>query len=155
MTKEEQIKAWFDKNIDFTEAKRLSVEVDKEIRLLDYHFLLYFIYDFDNENCRLTRLNQTIIRVLRNLTIKPIEAFNLLQDTLIKKNRDYGNSFDRSMDKFGWVYLAMELDKKKNRLKNLLKNKQAPNYESLDDTLLDIAGYCVLALIYLENKECE
>ena len=82
-----------------------------------------------------------------------INVYSTLEDTLIKKNRDYGSSFDKSINKFGWIYVAIELDKKKNRLHSLLKNKEEPNYESVEDTLLDIAGYCVLSLIYLENKE--
>ncbi len=73
-----------------------------------------------------------------------------LETLLIKKNKDYNNSFDRTVDEYG--YVAIELDKKKNRLHSLLKNKEKPNYESIEDTLLDIAGYCVLSLIYLENK---
>ena len=81
------------------------------------------------------------------------DVYSTLEETLIKKNCDYGSSFDKSVNKFGWIYVAIELDKKKNRLHSLLKNKEKPNYESIEDTLLDIAGYCVLSLIYLENKE--
>ena len=76
-----------------------------------------------------------------------------LETLLIKKNKDYNNSFDRTVDEYGYVVIAIRLEDKINRLNNLMKNNNEVNYESIEDTLLDIAGYCVLSLIYLENKE--
>lgn len=96
-----------------------------------------------------------ILKCLRNLIyyfdFDLENTINTLESTLIKKNRDYGSSFDKSINRFGWVYAAIELNKKKDRLHSLIKNKSKPNYEGIEDTLLDIAGYCVLSLVYIEN----
>ncbi|MDA0063060.1 DUF1599 domain-containing protein [Brachyspira hyodysenteriae] len=48
--------------------------------------------------------------------------------------------------------MAIRLEDKINRLKNLKNNKNQVTNESLKDTLLDIAGYCVLALIYIKEN---
>lgn len=76
-----------------------------------------------------------------------------LETLLIRKNKDYNNSFDRTVDEYGYVVIAIRLEDKINRLNNLMKNNNEVKDESIEDTLLDIAGYCVLSLIYLENKE--
>lgn len=74
-----------------------------------------------------------------------------LETLLIRKNKDYNNSFDKTVNEYGYVVIAIRLEDKINRLKNLKNNKNQVTNESLKDTLLDIAGYCVLALIYIKN----
>lgn len=77
-----------------------------------------------------------------------------LAKTLIDKNSDYGNSFDKTMDEYGAVALIVRLEDKFNRLKNLSANNEVKvKDESLLDTIQDIAGYCVLALNYYETKK--
>ncbi len=55
------------------------------------------------------------------------------------------------------VMPLIRIEDKFNRLKSLFKNKSA-NYESVEDTLKDLANYCLLTLIELEveksNKKC-
>ena len=41
---------------------------------------------------------------------------NMMTDLYARKNRDYGNSFDKSMDKFGLVVAAIRIGDKVNRL---------------------------------------
>lgn len=129
--------------------------IKKNRLCIDYFCLLKIINKIQNNQKFDVFIHNLINRIGCNLQIYFREGnfFYILENTLIKKNCDYGSSFDKSINKFGWVYVAIELDKKKNRLHSLLKNKEKPNYESVEDTLLDIAGYCVLSLIYLENKE--
>lgn len=69
-----------------------------------------------------------------------------LSETLVAKNADYGNSFSKSYEKHGLVSAVIRLEDKLNRLESLLKNEAQVN-ESIDDTLLDIAGYAILTLI--------
>ncbi len=160
MNKEQQIKQWFeinfDKNIEnINITKELYDFGSKEKRLkFDYYALLKAIEHVENNRDIDIVLFNVMIRIGCNLEIHFNETnfFYILENTLIRKNRDYGNSFDKSINKFGYVYVAIELDKKKNRLHNLLKTKEKPNYESLKDTLIDIADYCILSLIYIENK---
>ena len=74
-----------------------------------------------------------------------IIAQNLV-DTLKKKNADYGNNVDKNIDEWGLASLAIRLDDKLNRFKNLIKesNTRQVEDEVLEDTLLDLAGYAIL-----------
>lgn len=75
-----------------------------------------------------------------------IEITAKLAETLIAKNADYGNSFEESYKKHGLVSAVIRIEDKLNRLNNL-RTKEAQVNESIDDTLLDLAGYAILTLI--------
>lgn len=76
-----------------------------------------------------------------------------LAETLSAKNKDYGNSFDKTLDKYGLVALAIRLDDKLSRLTSLTKGEtQHVKDESLKDTLQDIAGYAILGVRYLDHE---
>lgn len=70
-----------------------------------------------------------------------------------KKNRDYGNSFSRSVRKYGLIAALVRISDKFNRAENLILNrgKQYVRDESLTDTLLDLAAYCIMTTIEIEN----
>lgn len=76
-----------------------------------------------------------------------------LEEVLVSKNLDYGNSFDQQMDEFGLVAGVIRLNDKLNRLKQLSKenHNQQVNDESLYDTVKDTAGYAVLLLRWIDN----
>lgn len=79
-----------------------------------------------------------------------------LAATLQEKNQAYGDSFTESVDKFGKTVIAVRLSDKFNRICNLIKNRKLKeNDESLEDTLLDTAGYAILGLKYLEEHKDE
>lgn len=75
-----------------------------------------------------------------------------LANLLIKKNHDYGNSVQEQFDEYGLISILIRLDDKLKRLKNLVKNTQKIQNESLLDTMKDIAGYGVLGSILLNKK---
>lgn len=76
-----------------------------------------------------------------------------LAETLSAKNKDYGNSFDKTLDKYGLIALAIRLDDKLSRLTSLTKGEtQHVKDESLKDTLQDIAGYAILGVRYLDQR---
>lgn len=159
--KEKQIKEWFEKNKEFLFMQATLRVFDLEEMSIKelYTLLCKLIKQYKEDEYTICFRGNAIYITVLLLLIQDkyfhksfINVYFYLQDTLIKKNSDYGSSFDKSVNKFGWLYVAIELDKKKNRLHSLLKNKEKPNYESIEDTLLDIAGYCVLALIYIEEK---
>lgn len=75
-----------------------------------------------------------------------------LADTLIAKNHDYGNAFHDSVKEFGNVVMLIRLNDKLNRLKTLLNNEKKVSDESISDTLLDLAGYAILAINELEEN---
>lgn len=75
-----------------------------------------------------------------------------LAQTLITKNLAYGNSYDESVDTWGNKVMGMRLEDKYNRIKHLLlQDKMKENDESLLDSLLDNAGYSILAINYMLN----
>ena len=81
---------------------------------------------------------------------------NHLAKILQEKNDAYGDSFTKSVDEDGLLVLKIRLGDKLNRVSSLIKkNELKENDESLEDTLLDKAGYAILGLKYLEEHENE
>lgn len=79
---------------------------------------------------------------------------NHLAETLQEKNKAYGDSFTKSVDKYGLSVIGVRLSDKYNRIEHLIThNELKENDESLEDTLLDMAGYAVLGLKYLKEHE--
>ena len=76
-----------------------------------------------------------------------------MTDLYARKNRDYGNSFDRSMDKFGLVVAAIRIGDKVNRLQSLIEKGGAEvKDESIADTFIDLACYSIMTLMWMEGK---
>lgn len=76
------------------------------------------------------------------------EITSRLTEILIKKNKDYGGaSFD-----LGMTGNYVHIHDKVSRLKSLVWNNNNPNFESAEDTLLDLMGYCVIGLHILESE---
>jgi len=74
-------------------------------------------------------------------------------DTLTRKNADYGNSFEILRNKYGTVGTMIRLHDKLGRLDNLIRCQTEPDVdESIEDTLLDLAGYAVLELAYRRGE---
>ncbi|MCY3026201.1 MULTISPECIES: nucleotide modification associated domain-containing protein [Aerococcus] len=69
-----------------------------------------------------------------------------------RKNSDYGNSFDRSIDQFGLVASAVRLGDKYNRFSQLINANQQVKDESIRDTLIDLANYAVMTILWLDEK---
>lgn len=84
----------------------------------------------------------------------PFKEFtDQLAETLLEKNQAYGDSFTKSVDKYGLSVIGVRLSDKYNRIEHLITNHELKeNDESLEDTLLDNAGYSILALKYLEDR---
>lgn len=79
-----------------------------------------------------------------------------LAETLQEKNKAYGDSFTKSIDKYGLSVIGVRLSDKYNRIEHLITNHELKeNDESLEDTLLDMAGYSILALKYLKEHRDE
>lgn len=70
-----------------------------------------------------------------------------------KKNRDYGNSFDKTLEEYGDTAYFLRIEDKLSRLKSL-SEKDAPEInESIEDTLKDIIGYTLLMINYNKCNE--
>lgn len=75
-----------------------------------------------------------------------------MYNTYTKKNKDYGNSFENTCDKFGLVAAAIPLNNKVERINSLIKHNKHEVNESIEDSLKDLANYAVMTLIYLKNN---
>ena len=78
---------------------------------------------------------------------------NQMHDIYIKKNHDYGNSFDKSIDELGIVAAVTRMSDKMERLKSLVKKESEVKDESFTDTVLDLANYAVMTAMYLKKHE--
>lgn len=78
-----------------------------------------------------------------------------LRDTYISKNEDYGDSTHKSYRDYGMISFVVRMQDKLNRIYNLTcknSDRKVEN-EKVEDTLLDLANYAILALIELgEDK---
>jgi glutaredoxin 2 len=76
-----------------------------------------------------------------------------IADLVEKKNHDYNNSFDKTINEYGDVAYFLRLEDKLNRLKNLTKKEAKVKDEAIEDTLKDIVGYTLLMLNYKKGRE--
>lgn len=68
-----------------------------------------------------------------------------------KKNADYGDSFSKSCNEFGITAALVRMQDKFNRIKNLAKEENQIKEESIKDTLIDLANYSIMTLIWYEQ----
>lgn len=79
------------------------------------------------------------------------EITNNMAKTYAAKNHDYGNSFDKSLDKFGVVASIVRMGDKMNRIESLTNKEAKVNDESVKDTLLDLANYAIMTVMWLDK----
>ena len=79
-----------------------------------------------------------------------------LNNTYAKKNHDYGNSFGQTFEKLGIISAVTRITDKYNRLVSLstlpLAERQVQD-ETISDTLLDMANYCIMTEIELRKQK--
>lgn len=85
------------------------------------------------------------------------EIYGSLLDKLFatykKKNADYGSAFAEMYDELGIDYAYGKLREKMNRIKVLRKQPNMVENETLEDALLDTAGYAILTLVERVKRE--
>lgn len=75
------------------------------------------------------------------------KVLNELKETLIQKNKHYGNSFFNQIDEWGPAAIMIPIANKTDRLKTLYKNGDDVQ-EPITDSLKDLSGYGVLSLVH-------
>jgi hypothetical protein len=84
------------------------------------------------------------------------QRFKKIVDTMYelykKKNANYGNSFEKLYNDLGPIAGIVPLHNKLDRLTNLIKGGHN-DFESLEDTLTDLANYAVLNIMELQKAE--
>lgn len=68
-----------------------------------------------------------------------------LSNTLVKKQRDYGHN---NISKYGRQGLIIRVHDKIARLENLSSKQTTAENEPIEDTLLDIAGYSAIGMMW-------
>jgi AcrR family transcriptional regulator len=99
-------------------------------------------------------MNRVVEAMASNLAKQTINLLRMQEQwdtgemisTLCSKQHDYGHG---NINRFGLVGVVVRLSDKVERYKNL-QGRKAEN-ESTYDTLLDIVGYCVVALMLLDE----
>lgn len=70
-----------------------------------------------------------------------------------RKNKAYGNSFSSTYEKLGLISAVTRISDKYNRLCNLATNPDIDNLgESIEDTLRDMASYCIMTVMEMQKK---
>lgn len=80
-----------------------------------------------------------------------------LTETYKLKNSKYGDSFGSSVQEFGYIAALTRISDKYNRFKQLVLSKEdgSDTDERLQDTLLDMANYCIMTVMELESENEE
>ena len=81
------------------------------------------------------------------------DTVDKMTDIFISKNHDYGDSFSESVKELGPIAGFTVIMHKFNRLKNIIKGTHPlVEGESMEDTLLDMANYCIMLKIELAKR---
>lgn len=77
------------------------------------------------------------------------QILNEMHDLYEKKNHDYGDSVHDTYIKYGLTSFLVRIEDKLNRIRTLDKNRDDIKItdEKIEDTLLDLANYAVIALV--------
>jgi hypothetical protein len=71
-----------------------------------------------------------------------------MESLLTKKNKDYGSSYDKTVEELGETVILVRIMDKFNRLKQLLKSGEpAEVEETIEETLSDLVGYGIIELV--------
>ena len=84
-----------------------------------------------------------------------IDITKKIAKTYAAKNHDYGNSFEQSCNKFGIIASVVRLGDKMNRIESLAVKKAEVKDESIKDTLLDLANYAIMTVMWLNQQPKE
>lgn len=81
------------------------------------------------------------------------EICNELNTIYNNKNNDYGDAFGRTFEKLGLISAVTRISDKYNRLESLATStEQKVKDESIEDTLIDMANYCIMTIIELRKS---
>lgn len=117
-------------------------------------------YETENDMDELAQLIvNTTVNDIQNPDIKMAMHRNIckeLNDTYEKKNHDYGDSFGETYKKLGIISAITRISDKYNRLVTLCtlpEEERKVKDESISDTLLDMANYCIMTEIELRKNK--
>ncbi|GAA0115264.1 nucleotide modification associated domain-containing protein [Clostridium senegalense] len=87
------------------------------------------------------------VDIFKDITNKMLRVYKA-------KNNDYGDSFSKVRKEYPQA-ICIRLSDKLERLKTLMNGNKQMVDESIKDTLMDLANYCILEMIEMEIEENE
>jgi hypothetical protein len=90
-----------------------------------------------------------------------VDKFKKIVDEMLdlyqRKQSDYGDSAGKTFDEWGLVSFLVRMEDKLNRAATLTKKQGKARIadEKIEDTLLDLANYSIMALIELDRAKSE
>ena len=71
-----------------------------------------------------------------------------------RKNADYGDSFDKTLDEVGLGASATRMSDKFNRFKSLIRCGSSARVEDekIEDTLIDLASYAIMTIKWMRQN---
>ena len=69
------------------------------------------------------------------------------------KNEMYGNSWEETLDEFGYLPYIVRMNEKLKRAKTIVTFDEEGETETLEDILIDISIYSVMTLMHLKNED--
>lgn len=85
-----------------------------------------------------------------------VKRFELVTDEMTKlfarKNKDYGNSFEISLDEDGLLVAKIRLQDKLQRFAQLINNQAEVKDESIRDTIIDLANYAAMTVMWMDAQ---
>ena len=89
---------------------------------------------------------------MNDLVEKHLILCNHLNSIYEQKNNAYGNSFGETFEKLGIISAITRISDKYNRLVNLATHPEInKGDEAIEDTLLDMANYCLMTYMELQK----
>lgn len=85
------------------------------------------------------------IQEFKNITQEMLETYS-------KKNTDYDDAFTKSLEEDGLLVAKIRLGDKYRRFSALIKQENQVKDESIEDTLLDMASYAIMTVMFNRNK---
>lgn len=85
------------------------------------------------------------IEKFKKITEKMLELYSI-------KNKNYGDSFNKTLDEDGLLVSKIRLSDKLNRFNSLIKmESDGTKDESIEDTLLDLANYAIMTMMWMND----
>lgn len=140
----------------------METTVNKEYqKLID---IVRSVRDMASLSPEMSNRLKTVEQGLMNLGSRTVISDNIqsfmdittdMAKTYAAKNHDYGNSFEQSCNKFGIIASVVRLGDKMNRIESLAIKKAEVKDESIKDTLLDMANYAIMTVMWLNTQSKE
>ena len=119
-----------------------------------YHFLERLIGKPEQPEINFVKVERNDEVEPTNGAAKHMELCKYLNNLYAIKNKKYGDSFSITVQKYGIIAALTRLSDKWQRFETLILTKDpgTPD-ESIRDTLLDMANYCIMTVMELDQKE--